>query len=164
MSPHELEVWFDAAQDETVPVLVRTDAELDALLDRLVDRDLPHPPNMTLTTRPLVGPHATPDHLVKIDTDRSAGLGAILLLGPLDIVPTTALDHDRIDPEGGIWVTRTDPPAPDTAPPLYIDKATRTRYPHDAALPLATWRIALHELLHTGLRPTTVDWQPSDVY
>ncbi len=164
MSRHTLEVSFNAAADETSPVFVRTDTELELLLARLSERQQPNPPSIVLLERPVVGPHAMPDHVVKIDMNRHAGIGAILFGGPRDTVPVNAPDIAQVAPEGGVWVTKSTSAVPDDAPPLYIDSATLTEFPRDATLPLDTWRAALREFMRTGMRPTVVDWQPSDVY
>jgi hypothetical protein len=45
-----------------------------------------------------------------------------------------------------------------------VDFDTRTRFPADAAISWEKLREALEELAETGLRPTCVDWQESDVF
>lgn len=45
-----------------------------------------------------------------------------------------------------------------------MDFDTRTRFPADAAISWEKLREALEELTETGLRPTCVDWQKSDVF
>ncbi|WP_184698502.1 Imm1 family immunity protein [Saccharothrix tamanrassetensis] len=97
--------------------------------------------------------------------DGRAGIGAILFAGPRDMLPSDTPDLAGLGPDGGVWVTRaTNTPAPDNAPPLYIDKATLTQFPRSAALPLTVWRRALHELATTGLRPPSLQWQTSEYY
>ncbi|MEU4806359.1 Imm1 family immunity protein [Actinosynnema sp. NPDC023587] len=163
-----LDVWHHTGRADgatSQPTTVYTEPELERLLDTLLQRDQPNPPVLVARERTRYEGTEEPDHLVKIDMCARAGIGAILILGPRDIVPPDAPDHAHLDPQGGVWVTQAhDTTVPGDAPPLYIDKATLTEFPRDAALPLDVWRAALREFMRTGLRPGTVSWQPSEVY
>jgi hypothetical protein len=69
-------------------------------------------------------------------------------------------DAEVHDPDGGARVTK----GPVAGGDLYIDKATLTRFPADAAVPLEQWRQAPAEFRSTGLRPVCVNWRDSAVY
>ncbi len=99
-------------------------------------------------------------HEVRNDVDGRAGVGAILCSGPADFAP----DATTPDEHGGAWTTLAQTTLPEDTPALYMDKATKTAFPNNAVVPLETWRKALHELLHTGTRPTCVKWQDTDLF
>lgn len=157
-----LNIWYYRDDDHGTgdePQVVTTPEELDQVLDYILDHPQPHPPVITVRDRPRLMDGRYPDHEVKVDADRRAG--AILCSGPADFAPdaTTSGDH------GGGWITLGQPGhLPEDAPVLYMDKATRTKFPGNALVPLDSWKQALHELLATGKRPTCVQWQDTDVF
>ncbi|GAA1294353.1 Imm1 family immunity protein [Saccharothrix xinjiangensis] len=158
-----LNIWYYRDDDHGTadqPRLVTTPEGLDQVLDHILDHPQPHPPVITVRDRPRLMNGRYPDHEIKIDADRHAGIGAILCSGPPDFAPeaTTPDEH------GGAWITLAQTTLPEDAPALYMDKATTTAFPHNAVVPLETWRKALHELLHTGTRPTCVQWQDTDLF
>lgn len=147
--------YYGHGGDPAVPVPVRSAEELDRVLDFISTTAQPNPSVLVARERPRIGPRAKPDHHVKIDVDGAARLGAICFVGPHSDAP------DGYD--SAAWVTRTVEAVQD-APPIYLDKATRTEFPRDAVVPFALVREALHEFRETGERPTCVQWQLSDVY
>ncbi|GAA3465442.1 Imm1 family immunity protein [Saccharothrix longispora] len=159
-----LTVWYyrddrPGAGDE--PEVVTTAEALDRVLDYILEHPQPHPPVFTVRDRPRLMDGRYPDHEVKVDADRGAGIGAILCGGPADFAPDAVLSDER----GGSWVSLGSTSRPsDGACVLYMDKATRTPFPSSASVPLESWRAALHELLQTGRRPTCVRWQDTDVF
>ncbi|MBP2334686.1 hypothetical protein JOF41_000864 [Saccharothrix coeruleofusca] len=158
-----LNIWYyrDDGGAGDQPQVVTTPEALDQVLDYILDHPQPHPPVITVRDRPRLLDGRYPDHEVKVDADRRAGVGAMLCSGPADFAPDTDTSGDH----GGGWITldRTDR-LPEDTPALYMDKATRTRFPANALVPLPLWRQALHELLKTGTRPTCVQWQDTDVF
>ncbi|MEU4806358.1 Imm1 family immunity protein [Actinosynnema sp. NPDC023587] len=158
-----LTIWYyrHDGRDGEDPEVVSTPDALDRILDYILDHPQPHPPVLTVRDRPRLMDGRYPDHEVKIDADRDAGLGAVLCSGPADFAPDATVTGG----DGGSWMTlaRGTHPPHDTTPALYMDKATRTEFPSDALLPLALWRKSLHELLQTGRRPTCVQWQDTDL-
>jgi immunity protein Imm1 of predicted polymorphic toxin system len=164
-----LDAWYyrdDNRADK--PVAVRSALELEALIAYLVTHAQPHPTVFSARELPTVGPLDDPDRMFKLDV--ADEVGALAYLGPdVDVVVqerearrTRPTDHSELwNP--GMWTTLAEEPPAD-APPLYIDKANRTPFPSDAALPLGRIREALAEFAETGQRPRCVQWQDSDVF
>ncbi|MBB5801261.1 hypothetical protein F4560_001029 [Saccharothrix ecbatanensis] len=159
-----MNIWYyrdDSCGDGGEPEVVTTQEALDRILDYIQDHPQPHPPVLTVRDRPRLMDGRYPDHEVKIDANRHAGIGAILCSGPADFAP----DADVSGEGGDSWMSLAPTVHPRTsAPALYMDKATRTKFPDNAVVPLELWRAALHELLETGKRPTCVQWQETDVF
>jgi hypothetical protein len=159
-----LNIWYyrdDSRGDGDEPEVVTTPEALDRILDYILDHPQPHPPVLTVRDRPRLMDGRYPDHEVKVDANRRAGIGALLCSGPADF----ATDATVAGESGGSWMSlgRTTR-LQEGAPALYMDKATRTEFPSNALVPLESWRKALHELLQTGRRPTSVQWQDTDVF
>lgn len=159
-----LNIWYyraDGRGDGDEPEVVTTQEVLDRILDYILDHPQPHPPVLTVRDRPRLMDGRYPDHEVKVDANRHAGIGAILCSGPQDFAPDAHVSEES----GGSWMSLSlTPRQPRSAPALYMDKATRTEFPDNAVVPLELWRAALHELLETGKRPTCVQWQETDVF
>ncbi|KOV87928.1 Imm1 family immunity protein [Nocardia sp. NRRL S-836] len=166
---YTLEVWYyDGDRPKAEPV--RTEPDLEAFLAYLLSHEQPHPAQIAGQGLPTVGRRNRPDRLFKLDVSPRGQVGALLYTGP---IPAAVVDADSSQADAGperqsdiakrgAWVTRTAEPIED-APTLYIDKATQTAFPQDAALPIALVRQALLEFQETGQRPTCVDWQQTHV-
>lgn len=155
---HALDLWyFTETRQADDPVTVRSEQELERALEEVLAYKQPHPTPVCAQGRPTFGPLNLPDHQLKFDVDAEAGVGAIHAFGSPDF-------HG--DEAAGAFYSRVSrrTPADDVSPAaLYIDFDTRTRFPPDAAIPLALLRQALLEFMKTGRRPTCVEWQESDV-
>ncbi len=156
---HALELWyFTETNQADDPVTVRSESELERALEELLAYKQPHPTPVCAQDRPTFGPLNLPDHQLKFDVDLEAGVGAIHVFGSPDFHGEGIAQGDFYS-RVSQW-TQDGDASPAT---LYIDFDTRTKFPPDAAIPLALLRQALRELMETGRRPTCVNWQESDV-
>ncbi|MDG4834856.1 Imm1 family immunity protein [Solwaraspora sp. WMMD1047] len=141
------------AGNDRGPILARSAAEVDAAFARLLAAaPLLHNPTVFIRERPRIGPAGIPDHGLKLDLRPSCGVGAMSYFGdPADGCP-------------GPWVTRAVGPVPPGVV-LYRDIDSASRYPADAAVPLAHIRRALNEFCAGGgRRPATVAWQQATTW
>jgi immunity protein Imm1 of predicted polymorphic toxin system len=161
---YTLDVWYyrdaSAATEEPVdnPVPVTTRSGLEEVLAYVLEHEQPHPPQIIARERPKVGPRNQADTLIKVDFAFSKRMGALLFVSP-----ESWQEPEEGDTSTGIYVTRGESPGAST-PALYIDKATKTLFPADAAIPFDRVLAALEEFRQTGERPNCVDWQESEVY
>lgn len=153
---YTLDVWYYrdnvTAQGEN-PTSVTSSAQLDELLEYMLEHEQPHPPQIVARERPRVGPRDKPDTLIKLDLDLRKRMGALMFLSPKSWEPPV----EGSGPQG-IYVTLNEAPDPD-APELFIDKAVRAPFPADAGLPVERILAALEEFRQTGELPTCVAWQ-----
>ncbi|MFD7656637.1 Imm1 family immunity protein [Actinosynnema sp. NPDC059797] len=133
----DLEAWYDADHDG--PTVVRTPAELDAVLDVVAGWE----------GRIIVDVYvvANPARAVfNIGVHGQAGRGALYYSG-----------------DSGSWFSKGTP-GPDrspTEPILYYYMNNDTEFPGDCEIPLDVVRRAAHEFMTTGgERPTVTNWQP----
>ncbi len=180
---HALDFWyFTDTNDADDPVTVQSDSDLERVLDEVFTHKQFHPTVVCVKDRPtLDGPLNLPDHQLKFDIDVPHRIAAIHTMGPSSFLPADnrvqvhAEGHGDAEgiPEGMMqaWVTKgsyaqatATGPADDHEADLFVDFDTRTRFPADAAISWEKLREALKELAETGLRPTCVDWQESDIF
>ncbi|MEU7481551.1 Imm1 family immunity protein [Lentzea sp. NPDC042327] len=178
---HALNFWyFTDTNDADDPVTVESSADLERVLDEVIAHRQFHPTVVCVKDRPtLGGPLDLPDHQLKFDLDVPHRIAAIHTMGTTDFLPTDNRAHElprRYDTAGGTaegvmraWVTkgsyaRAARSVNDHEPELFVDFDTRTRFPADAAIAWEQLREALEELAETGMRPTCVQWQESDVF
>ena len=180
---HALDFWyFTETSDADDPVAVESSADLERVLGEVFAYKQFHPTVVCVKDRPaLGGPLNLPDHQLKFDLDVPRRVAAIHAMGVPDFLP--ADDRAKVNAEGhgtaeetpgGVmraWVTKgsrarpaTVRQADDHEVDLFVDFDTRTRFPADAAISWEELREALKELAETGMRPTCVDWQESDVF
>ncbi|MEU5692573.1 Imm1 family immunity protein [Actinosynnema sp. NPDC020468] len=116
--------------------MVRTPAELDAVLDIVVGWNDP------TTVQLLV--HGNPGHaILDVGLDATTGRGVLYYSGP-DAPDACVSKGSEIASE----------------PPVYYFTGSDTEFPVDAEISLADARRAAHEYLATGGgRPDGVDWQ-----
>lgn len=153
---YTLDVWHYRTEDTARnPVAINSDAELAELLDYLLAHTQPHPAQIVARERPTIGPRKQPDTVIKVAVAEEERLGALLFVSP-----KSWDEPAEGDTSTGVYVTRGAP----GGPALYIDKATRTPFPADAALPVERIHAALAEFRQTGELPTCVEWQESAVY
>jgi Immunity protein Imm1 len=163
---HALELWyFTETNHADDPVTVRSESELERVLDEVLAYKQPHPTPVCVQDRPTFGPLNLPDHQLKfdvdVDVDVDAGVGAIHAFGSPDFHGEDISKSGEADFYSRVSRRiQADDASPAT---LYIDFDTRTRFPPDAAIPLSLLRQALREFMETGRRPTCVEWQESDV-
>ena len=172
---HALDVWYftdtNAADD---PVTVESNSDLERVLAEVLAHKQFHPTVVCVKDRPtLDGPLNLPDHQLKFDVDVSHRIAAIHTMGPSSFLPANFDVHGAVGelPEGVMraWVTKgsysdSTTVGPTCSAELFVDFDTRTRFPADAGISLEKLREALEEFGETGLRPTCVDWQDSDVF
>ncbi|AXX32716.1 hypothetical protein KCV87_28960 [Actinosynnema pretiosum subsp. pretiosum] len=136
----ELEAWYGEDQDE--PVLVRTGAELDAVLDEvagmcgriIVHLKVSDPPSLDVRLMVLdVGLHG------------DAGTGALFYQS-----------------RSGSWFSRGAAPDPSVSELLYYYMNSDTEYPLDCEIPIDAVRRAAHEYRSAvDARPSAPGWQPA---
>ncbi|WP_306743741.1 Imm1 family immunity protein [Saccharothrix yanglingensis] len=130
-----LDAWYD--RKATGPTVVNTPAELDAVLDTVVDWNAP------ITVQLLI--HGDPGHaILDVGLDARTGRGVLCYAG--SDAPDACISKGS-----------------DTAeqPPLYFT-GSDTEFPVNSEIPLGEARRAAHEYMSTGgRRPTGVEWQPS---
>ena len=173
-----LDAWyFSEGNRAEEPVAVRSTQELFDLTMFLTMHPQPHPTVISARELPTVGPLDDPDRMFKLDV--ADAVGALAYLGPkpgFDVVFATedgvgmvvelksgSLKGEPAPWDPGMWTTLAEEPVADV-PPLFIDRANRTPFPSDAALPLGRIREALAEFAETGQRPRCVQWQQSAVF
>ncbi|GAA4008832.1 hypothetical protein GCM10022247_33810 [Allokutzneria multivorans] len=86
---------------------------------------------------------------VQVDVDYERKVGALYYVGPRE---------EEDGAEVGSWATKGKA-REEGAPPLYVDRAAKREFPHNAGVPLDKLREALAEFRSTGRRPRCVDWQ-----
>jgi hypothetical protein len=174
---HALDFWyFTDTNDADDPVTVRSGSDLDRVLGEVLAHEQFHPTVVCVKDRPtLDGPLDLPDHQLEFDIDVPHRIAAIHTMGPSSFLPADIRAHHSgagETPEGVMRArvtkgscaqTTAVRPADDHEVELFVDFDTRTRFPADAAISWEKLREALEELAETGLRPTCVDWQGSDV-
>ncbi|USX50918.1 Imm1 family immunity protein [Lentzea sp. HUAS12] len=180
---HSLNFWyFTDTNDADDPVTVESDSDLERVLGEVHAHEQFHPTVVCVKDRPtLEGPLNLPDHQLKFDIDVPHRIAAIHTMGPPSFLPADVRDRQSSEqhssaegmPEDVMraWVTKGSYAratavrlADDHEIDLFVDFDTRTRFPADAAISWGKLREALKELAETGLRPTCVDWQESDIY
>jgi immunity protein Imm1 of predicted polymorphic toxin system len=161
---YTLDVWY--YRDKSVvsgkpvdnPVPVTSRSGLAELLAYMLEHEQPHPPQIVARERPRVGPRNQADTLIKVAFASPERMGALVFVSP-----ESWQEPDEGDTSTGIYVTRGESSGAGM-PPLFIDNATKTLFPADAAIPFDRVLAALEEFRQTGERPTCVDWQESEVY
>lgn len=132
----ELEAWYDVDRDG--PTIVRTPAELDAVVDVVTGWE-----GRILVDLYVVG---NPVRGLNVGIHGQTGRGALYY----------AAGHDE-------WFSKGTP-GPDRSPVetlLYYYMNNDTEFPGDCEIPLDAVRRAAHEFMTTGgERPTVTDWQP----
>ncbi|MFD7656980.1 Imm1 family immunity protein [Actinosynnema sp. NPDC059797] len=132
----DLEVWYD--EDQNDAVIVRTPAELDAVLDTVAGRE-----GRVLVDLYVVGNPGRANFNVGLHG--RAGRGALYYAS-----------------SGQKWFS-TETPGPDWSadePVLYYLMNSDTEYPADSEIPLDVVRRAAHEFMTTGgERPTASTWR-----
>jgi hypothetical protein len=128
-----LRAWFNP--DNDAPAMIRTAAELDAMLDEVAAWDGPN--------------------IVQLLIDGDPGR-AILDIGMDRQKDRGTLDYSGEGHRHGCF-SRVTTKAENHVVYYYMD--SDTEYPVDAEIPLATARQAAHEYLATaGQRPTCLEW------
>ncbi|KOV77632.1 Imm1 family immunity protein [Nocardia sp. NRRL S-836] len=180
---HALDVWYFTDTNEADdPVTVESRCDLDRVLGEVLAHKQFHPTVVCVKDRlALGGPLNLPDHQLKFDINVPYRIAAIHTMGPSSFLPAGDRNQKPAKgqstaaemPEGVMraWVTKGSyarapqvRPTRDHEVDLFVDFDTRTRFPADAAISWEKLREALEELGETGLRPTCVDWQDSDVF
>lgn len=173
-----LDAWYYREGNRAEePVALRSARELLDLTVFLLAHPQPHPTVISARELPTVGPLDDPDRMFKLDVADT--VGALAYLGPepgVDALVTSddgtvvlmqaksGRPRDESTPwNPGMWTTLAEEPDVDV-PLLFIDRANRTPFPSDAALPLERIREALAEFAETGQRPSCVQWQQSAVF
>ncbi|OKI33339.1 hypothetical protein A6A25_06090 [Saccharothrix sp. CB00851] len=130
-----LEAWFD--RNAEGPTIVHTPAELDAVLDTVVEWNMP-------TTVQLLTADNPGHVLLDVGLDARTGRGVLYYFGP-----------DK--PDG--WISKG--PYAAEPPPIYYFTGSDTEFPADAEIPLADARRAAHEFMHNGGGwPNGIEGQP----
>lgn len=132
-----LEAWFDP--NTQAPTVIRTAAELDAVLDTVVAWPRPNTVQLLIVDDPGRA-------ILDVGLDGGHGRGALYYAGGEHREGCTSQGPDAADP-----------------PPIYYYLGSDTEYPADAEILLDDVRKAAHEYMSTGgERPTGILWQPLD--
>lgn len=130
-----LEAWYDPDVED--PTIIRTAAELDAVLDTMATWQGPNTVQLLIDGDPMRA-------ILDVGLYAAHACGALFYSG--EVSPNGCASH-----------------GPDTADPLpiYYYMGSDTEYPASAEIPLADVRRAAHEYMSTGgERPTGIQWQP----
>lgn len=134
----DLEAWYDVKRN--APTVVRTPAELDAVLDAVAEWD-----GRIIVDLFVAGDPMRPN--MNVGVHGRAGCGALYYA----------------DDESA-WFSRGEP-GPDRTPAerlLYYYMNNSTEFPGNCEIPLDTVRRAAHEYMATGgQRPAVPTWQPA---
>lgn len=124
------------------PLVVRTDDDIDALIDALMAESFDHSlANLYIVERPL-NTAGVPDHEFGVAVDAEREVGGLWYLGA-----------------GGSWYSLG--ARSDRDEVYYCYMGNDTGFPLDSEIPLNLIRQAAKEFLDTGgERPTCVSWQP----
>ncbi|WP_075740350.1 MULTISPECIES: Imm1 family immunity protein [Actinoalloteichus] len=129
-------------------IIVRDHAELDSMVDDLLETDLDENAVFNIVERPSIPPLDLPDHQFSIDMWMGQDVTAVYFIG------------QTASGEVGQWFS-VNPNPIENAPELYYDTRSAARFPADAAISIGDLRNALHEFLDNGgVRPECIAWQP----
>ena len=128
------------------PIILRTAADVDALIDSLLEQTWENETAALFHRDHPVNEHGLPDHEFYVAVDAESQTGSLRYGG-------------RWQGEGGTWLSKGDSGKIGTV--LHFYMGHDNDWPADSEIPLDAVRAAVKQFLATtGQRPTTVRWQP----
>jgi hypothetical protein len=128
------------------PQILRTPADVDALIDALLEQTWENETAALFHLDHPVNEHGLPDHEFFVVVDSETHTGALRYCG-------------RWQGQGGTWFSQGDNGRTGIVLHLYME--SDNEWPADSEIPLDDVRTAVKEFLTTaGQRPTNITWQP----
>jgi hypothetical protein len=138
---YSAEAYFKEEHRDS-PVIVRTDADVDALIDALLAEPFSNSMANLYIVERIPGPKGITDHELGVGVDAEDGVGGLWYLG-----------------DGDTWFSLGERSQRDTV--FYCFTDHDREFPINSIIPLDLVRQATKEFLASGgRRPTCVQWQP----